>query len=425
MSCADATPKKEVCCGFQLPGLRRQVLRSRIAMHQRQVLLVRQPVRRRLLSERARPARIPRPTSALPATARRCRAFRKTAPGFAARRRSSVASAFAASRASGATTRATWGASQPMPVARSRSSSERGVATPMIERPDVGGQGPPCGGVSRRGGCKAPRPRRLEARASRLRRAGHPRALGRRVAPDRRGRGVARAAPACDRVAGVHRGVLAAPPVYPCDRPEPGSRAKAGLSLLRTDSFGAGRLVHVDPQCAASPVSRALSRGTAGIRRGPVSSAASRSRPASSNSACSAAWRSCVLPASRAALLVQVLRQQGRMLLRLEAIEGRARRFGGGSRRHALLPSGFPIGTQAPGFQLKSIVGAEVSLESLLHAGKPLLLFFTNPKCGPCMSLMPEITRWHGEKSSAASIVLVSEEPHRTISQRSPTSARP
>ncbi len=128
----------------------------------------------------------------------------------------------------------------------------------------------------------------------------------------------------------------------------------------------------------------------------------------------------------QAALLVQVLRQQGRMLLRLEAIEaGRGDSAEDPAGTHAAL--GLPIGTQAPGFQLKSIVGAEVSLESLLHAGKPLLLFFTNPKCGPCMSLMPEITRWHGEKSSAASIVLVSRRNrvHRTISQRSPTSARP
>src|SRR5262249_54060063 len=41
--------------------------------------------------------------------------------------------------------------------------------------------------------------------------------------------------------------------------------------------------------------------------------------------------------------------------------------------------------------------------------GKPVLLLFTNPNCGPCLSLMPEVVHWHRDHAPALRVVLVSE----------------
>jgi thiol-disulfide isomerase/thioredoxin len=111
------------------------------------------------------------------------------------------------------------------------------------------------------------------------------------------------------------------------------------------------------------------------------------------------------------AVLVQVLRQQGRLLLRLDAVE--ARLVSGGLPAMASpatgLPQGLPPGMRAPGFKLMSLDGGFVTLSDLLVAKKPALLLFTNPKCGPCQALAPDLTRWQREYSSTLSITLISE----------------
>jgi thiol-disulfide isomerase/thioredoxin/uncharacterized membrane protein YphA (DoxX/SURF4 family) len=55
---------------------------------------------------------------------------------------------------------------------------------------------------------------------------------------------------------------------------------------------------------------------------------------------------------------------------------------------------GLAAGVAAPAFTLPDARGELHTLPSLLAAGKPLMLFFMEPGCGPCKGLMPELARW-------------------------------
>lgn len=118
-----------------------------------------------------------------------------------------------------------------------------------------------------------------------------------------------------------------------------------------------------------------------------------------------------VLLTGQGALLLQMLRQQGRLLLRLDALE--ARFTGGGAAAIASVPAeptvGLPIGARAPNFSLDGLQRENLTLNALAASGKPLLLLFTNPHCGPCQALMPEISRWQLEHAASLTIALLSE----------------
>jgi uncharacterized membrane protein YphA (DoxX/SURF4 family) len=98
-------------------------------------------------------------------------------------------------------------------------------------------------------------------------------------------------------------------------------------------------------------------------------------------------------------LLVQILRQQGRLLLRLEALElgAPAARAEALSRSAEAPPAGRPVGSHAPEFELDSLAGRRVAMRDLLSGGKPTMLFFTSPACGACLALLPEVARWQRE----------------------------
>ena len=87
-------------------------------------------------------------------------------------------------------------------------------------------------------------------------------------------------------------------------------------------------------------------------------------------------------------LALNLLRQQGRLLLRIEALEQ-----AGGLGANALdspkaaQPSGLDIGVDAPDFRLQNLDGQHVSLQALRSRGTPVVLIFTDAACGPCVSL--------------------------------------
>jgi cytochrome oxidase Cu insertion factor (SCO1/SenC/PrrC family) len=73
-----------------------------------------------------------------------------------------------------------------------------------------------------------------------------------------------------------------------------------------------------------------------------------------------------------------MLRQNGRLLVRLEVIE----------RKLEIDPAapavpGLPVGMQAPDFQLPGADGQTVTLKMLHEWGKPVVLIFTEAGCGP------------------------------------------
>jgi thiol-disulfide isomerase/thioredoxin/uncharacterized membrane protein YphA (DoxX/SURF4 family) len=111
-------------------------------------------------------------------------------------------------------------------------------------------------------------------------------------------------------------------------------------------------------------------------------------------------------------LLYQLIGQQGRLLLRLEGQDGAtpAAASDGPKTPMAERPAvGMPIGAPAPTFELQTLDGGSASLAQLLSSYGALLLIFTNPKCGPCSALAPEIAHWGLDESLPAKIVMISE----------------
>jgi protein-disulfide isomerase len=83
-------------------------------------------------------------------------------------------------------------------------------------------------------------------------------------------------------------------------------------------------------------------------------------------------------------------------------------------RRHkhapaaAAPPPGLPVDSAAPAFELTAYAGGTRSLAQLLDHGKPVLLVFTNPTCGPCVVLFAEIKEWQQSHSDRLTIALIS-----------------
>jgi peroxiredoxin len=110
----------------------------------------------------------------------------------------------------------------------------------------------------------------------------------------------------------------------------------------------------------------------------------------------------------------QVLRQQGRVLLRLGALESVPAPVA-----FPPLPQiGLPIGTQAPPFELAAVDGGRVSLDDLRSAHRPTLLIFTEADCQPCQALLPEIARWQKAFGSVVTIAVIDQGPMETSATR-------
>lgn len=115
--------------------------------------------------------------------------------------------------------------------------------------------------------------------------------------------------------------------------------------------------------------------------------------------------------ASAGAFALKLLRRNGELLLRIDALE------------HALvsgtlaLPAqpqppapiaGLPIGATAPEFGLPALDGEPATLAALRARGGDLLLVFTDPGCGPCSTLAPQLASWQREAPGGLRPVLIS-----------------
>lgn len=120
-------------------------------------------------------------------------------------------------------------------------------------------------------------------------------------------------------------------------------------------------------------------------------------------------------------LMIQLVQQNGRLLIRIEALEA-AREPGEAvaglaPARREKPEAGLPVGTRAPAFRLSGLDGETFTLDQLKASGKPVGLIFTDPNCGPCSALMPEIGRWQQEHAQTLTLALISrgsEEANRT-----------
>ncbi len=130
-------------------------------------------------------------------------------------------------------------------------------------------------------------------------------------------------------------------------------------------------------------------------------------------------------------LLVQFLRQNGRILLCLEAIEEQLEQIAdaqesapairNGHRplsESRLQRDGLPVGTSAPDFRLPRLDGGELSLSEF--RGKPVLLVFSDPHCGPCHALAPDLEQAH-RQNGEVQVLMVSRgevsDNHKKVKQ--------
>src|SRR2546426_5596114 len=141
------------------------------------------------------------------------------------------------------------------------------------------------------------------------------------------------------------------------------------------------------------------------------------------------AWVAIILGAW---LAWQLLRQNGRILLRLDDIEERlhalefgeaeelsdksspqdpANRFANRSlARSKINRSGLKAGAPAPDFRLPRLDGrGDFSLQEL-H-GRRVLLVFSDPHCGPCNLLAPQLEKFHREHTELEVVMISRGEP--------------
>ena len=111
------------------------------------------------------------------------------------------------------------------------------------------------------------------------------------------------------------------------------------------------------------------------------------------------------------ALVLRLLRRNGELLLRVDELENALSSSG------LIVPepetpaatAGLPVGTPAPGFVLPSLDGERVSLTALRDGTQDeLLLVFSDPACGPCSALMPQVAAWQRERPGGLRTILIS-----------------
>lgn len=100
----------------------------------------------------------------------------------------------------------------------------------------------------------------------------------------------------------------------------------------------------------------------------------------------------------------QLLQQNGRLLLRLEAGDDGTGAASAGSRT---LPS-LAAGTVAPRFSGHDLQGEPVSLDSLLAHGQPVALFFTDPGCGACELVLGAVAQAQRERADRLTLAVIS-----------------
>ena len=107
-------------------------------------------------------------------------------------------------------------------------------------------------------------------------------------------------------------------------------------------------------------------------------------------------------------LLFQILKQQGRILLRLDQLEAPRAAIPIGQDHPQPEVEGLPFHSIAPTFQLPDTAGKPWSLEDLRHHSLPLLLLFVDPDCGPCAALLPQVREWQQNHGDRLEFVLIS-----------------
>ncbi len=108
------------------------------------------------------------------------------------------------------------------------------------------------------------------------------------------------------------------------------------------------------------------------------------------------------------ALVLLLLGRYGTVLHRLDQLTGGGAATAGVTVGTPAPPAGLPVGTAAPEFEVAGADGRPMTLAGLLAAGRPLLLVFSDPECGPCQSLLPDLAGWQAEHAARFTAALIS-----------------
>jgi peroxiredoxin len=119
-------------------------------------------------------------------------------------------------------------------------------------------------------------------------------------------------------------------------------------------------------------------------------------------------------------LLYQLLRQNGRILLRLEALEEQVAQLSAPSRAQA--PQGLEVGSPAPDFELPDLDRKRVRLSH--WQGRRVLLIFFNPQCSFCEQMAAGLAALKADGSDGRPIPLLittgdPQENHRFMEEHS------
>jgi peroxiredoxin/uncharacterized membrane protein YphA (DoxX/SURF4 family) len=108
-------------------------------------------------------------------------------------------------------------------------------------------------------------------------------------------------------------------------------------------------------------------------------------------------------------LLFQLLMQNGRLMLRLEDLEERFDAHDDGhDEDQESDDEGLAAGAPAPAFALSGVHGETLTLDALRAPGKPVLLVFSDPGCGPCGALLPKVAEWQRQHGGSLTVALIS-----------------
>jgi hypothetical protein len=105
-------------------------------------------------------------------------------------------------------------------------------------------------------------------------------------------------------------------------------------------------------------------------------------------------------------IVAELMRQQGRLLLRIEALERQA-----ANRRDAsLTPERLPAPRELPDVLVVDESGLERKVAEMQLPGEPTLLVFTDEDCTTCQTLLPGLLASMGDGSLGVDVALVSRQ---------------
>lgn len=107
--------------------------------------------------------------------------------------------------------------------------------------------------------------------------------------------------------------------------------------------------------------------------------------------------------AFNAAFLVQLFRQNGRLWTEPDELRAASAEGSSGDSSPSV---GF--GEPIPAVALGELEGRRVELRDVFGGGGETLLFFTDPRCGACDGLLPEIGRLQREPAAGPRVVMLS-----------------